>query len=124
MRFLIDECLHSSLTDIAHRAGFEAHHVNWRGWSGWDDRQLSELAVREGFVLVTNNARDFLKLMGEVELHAGLVVIVPNVAPTVQCEMFQQALNEIAQFPDLINRVVEVDFEELRIYELPEVGTP
>jgi len=124
VRFLIDECLHSSLTDIAHRAGFEAHHVNWRGWSGWDDRQLSELAVREGFVLVTNNARDFLKLMGEVELHAGLVVIVPNVAPTVQCEMFQQALNEIAQFPDLINRVVEVDFEELRIYELPEVGTP
>lgn len=78
MRFLIDECLHSSLTDIAHRAGFEAHHVNWRGWSGWDDRQLSELAVREGFVLVTNNARDFLKLMGEAELHAGLVVIVPK----------------------------------------------
>jgi predicted nuclease of predicted toxin-antitoxin system len=104
VRFLIDECLHSSLTDIAHRAGFEAHHVNWRGrgWSGWDDRQLSELAVREGFVLVTNNARDFLKLMGEVELHAGLVVIVPNVAPTVQCEMFQQDLkrNRSASRPD------------------------
>ena len=124
MRFLIDECLHSSLTDIAHRAGYEAHHVNWRGWSGLDDRRLCELSVREGFVLVTNNARDFFKLMGEAELHAGLVVIVPNVKPTVQCEMFQQVLNEIAQLPDMINTVVEIDFEELRIYELPKTGSP
>ncbi len=71
MILLIDECLHTSLTEVANRAGFEAHHVNWRGWSGLTDRKLLELVVREEFVLVTNNARDFRKLMAEAELHAG-----------------------------------------------------
>ena len=71
MRFLIDECLHTSLTDIAHKAGYEAHHVSRRGWSGVKDHFLRELALHEEFVFVTNNAGDFRKLMGEAELHPG-----------------------------------------------------
>lgn len=124
MRFLIDECLHTSLTEVAHKAGHEAHHVSWRGWSGLEDRSLRELAVREEFVFVTNNAGDFRKLMGEAELHAGLIVILPNVKPTAQCELFARAVYEIAHLPDLINKVVEIDFEQLRIYELPKLGSP
>ena len=80
MRFLIDECLHTSLTDVANKDGHEAHHVTRRGWSGFKDHQLREVILREEFVFVTNNARDFRKLMGKSELHAGLIVIVPNVA--------------------------------------------
>jgi len=63
VRLLIDECLHTSLTDVANKACYEAHHVNRRGWSGQSDRRLCELVVREEFVFVTNNARDFRKLM-------------------------------------------------------------
>jgi hypothetical protein len=55
--------------------------------------------VREEFVFVTNNARDFRKLMAEAELHAGLIVIVPNVRPIAQSELFERALREIAQIP-------------------------
>jgi predicted nuclease of predicted toxin-antitoxin system len=120
VRLLIDECLHTSLTDVANKAGFEAHHVNWRGWSGLTDRKLLELVVREEFVFVTNNARDFRKLTAEAELHAGLIVIVPNVSPTAQRELFERALHETAHIQDMINKVVEIDFDELRIYELPK----
>ncbi len=122
MRLLIDECLRTSLTDVANKAGFEAHHVNWRGWSGLTDRELFDLIVREEFVFVTNNARDFRKLMAEADLHAGLIVIVPNVRPIAQSELFEHSLHEIGRIPDMINKVVEIDFDELRIYELPKVG--
>ncbi len=52
MRLLIDECLRTSLIEVASRAGFEAHHVNWRGWSGLTDRELLELVVRESYKFV------------------------------------------------------------------------
>jgi predicted nuclease of predicted toxin-antitoxin system len=122
VRLLIDECLHTSLTDVANKAGFEAHHVNWRGWSGLTDLELFDLIVREEFVFVTNNARDFRKLTAEAELHAGLIVIVPNVRPIAQSELFERALHEIGHIPDMINKVIEIDFDELRIYELPKLG--
>jgi hypothetical protein len=78
--------------------------------------------MREEFVFVTNNARDFRKIMAEAELHAGLIVIVPNVRPIAQSELFERALHEIARIPDVINKVVEIDSDELRIYELPKLG--
>jgi hypothetical protein len=102
--------------------GAEEHHVNWRGWCGLTDRELLDLVVREEFVFVTNNARDFRKLMAEAELHAGLIVVVPNVRPIAQAELLARALYKIARIPDMINKVVEIDLDELRIYELPKLG--
>jgi len=119
VRFLIDECLHTSLTDVANKAGHEAHHVTRRGWSGFKDHQLREVIVREEFVFVTNNARDFRKLMGQLELHAGLIVIIPNVTPTMQRELSERALSVVTRLPDLINKAIEVDVDEIRAYELP-----
>jgi len=122
VRFLIDECLHTSLADVANKAGREAHHVNRRGWSGLKDHQLREVALQGEFVFVTNNARDFRKLMEQTELHAGLIVIIPNVAPTLQRELFEHALLETTGLPDMINKVMQVDLDEVRIYELPKLG--
>ena len=121
MRFLIDECLHTSLTDIAHKAGHEAYHVTRRGWTGLRDHQLRDLAIREELVFVTNNARDFRKLMGAVELHAGLIVIIPNATPAVQRELYERALHELVTLADMINKVVEVDLGQVSIYELPKI---
>jgi predicted nuclease of predicted toxin-antitoxin system len=120
VRFLIDECLHTSLTQVANNAGHEAHHVNWRGWSGFKDHQLREVILREEFVFVTNNARDFRKLMGVTELHAGLIVILPSVTPAIQRELFQRALVEALKLPDMINKVVEIDTSRMHVYELPK----
>jgi predicted nuclease of predicted toxin-antitoxin system len=121
VRFLIDECLHTSLTDVASKGGHEAHHVTRRGLSGFKDHQLREVVLREEFVFVTNNARDFRKLMGESELHAGLIVILPNVTPALQGELFQRALVEVSKLPDMMNKVVEIDSDHVRVYELPKL---
>jgi hypothetical protein len=59
--------------------------------------------------------------MGETELHAGLIVIVPNVTPTTQRELFDRALQEISELSDMINKVVEVDLDGVRVYELPRL---
>ena len=62
MNFLIDECLHTSLVEVAVERGHEATHVNYRGLSGVQDWNLMA-PIREGdFTFVTNNAKDFRRL--------------------------------------------------------------
>ena len=107
MRFLIDECLHESLVGVAHGAGFEATHVNHLGLSGKPDWELAERIVKDEFTFVTNNRVDFIRLFGKMELHAGLIVIVPNVVPAVQRALFEAAVQYVAG-RELINVVVEV----------------
>ena len=84
MRFLIDECLHESLVGVAHSAGFDASHVNHLGLSGKADWELADRIVEGEFTFVTNNRVDFIGLFGKMELHAGLIVIVPNLAPALR----------------------------------------
>jgi hypothetical protein len=55
-------------------------------------------------------------------LHAGLVIIVANVTPNLQCELFHAALSFIGE-RELINAVVEVEYRgneiECRQYPMP-----
>jgi hypothetical protein len=60
------------------------------------------------YTFVTNNRADFTALYGREPLHAGLVVIIPNVPPGRQRELFQAALSHIGG-RDLTNAVLEVD---------------
>jgi len=46
MRFLIDECLHTSLIGLAHEAGHLCDHVNFIGLSGLKDWQLMDTIQR------------------------------------------------------------------------------
>lgn len=106
---LIDECLSPDLAALAHARGHEATHVVFRGLAGTPDHELIPLIRREGFVFVTNNAKDFLKLYALENIHAGLVVIVPGgIAAEVQLRLFGAALDAMEAEPDLINRIVEV----------------
>ena len=57
MNFLIDECLHTSLVQVAVQRGHEATHVTYRGFGGVQDWNLMK-PIREGeFTFVTNNAK-------------------------------------------------------------------
>jgi predicted nuclease of predicted toxin-antitoxin system len=107
MRFLVDECLHESLVTVAHAAGFEATHVNQLGLSGQPDWALAERIIQDDFTFVTNNRLDFLQLFRKMDLHPGLIVIVPNVTPALQRALFQAALGYLSG-RDLINAVIEV----------------
>jgi predicted nuclease of predicted toxin-antitoxin system len=126
VRFLIDECLHTSLVDVAQRHGHEAHHVNWLGLSGATDRGLMPRIVEEDFTFVTNNAADFRRLYTRQEVHAGLVIIVPQVAPARQRALLASLLGTLDPDDALLNEVIEVslDGDEVIItrYELPEAG--
>lgn len=85
MKLLIDECLHTSLAGVAHDAGYACDHVNF-----------------------TNNRVDFAALYRREEIHPGLVIIVPNVVPQLQRELFRAALACIGQ-REFVNTVPEVD---------------
>jgi Domain of unknown function (DUF5615) len=65
MKFLIDECLHTSLVQVAHAAGYVADHVNFLSLGGLKDWQLLPVIRERDFTFVTNNAPDFLALLGK-----------------------------------------------------------
>jgi predicted nuclease of predicted toxin-antitoxin system len=123
VNFLIDECLHTSLVEVAVGRDHEATHVNYRGLSGVQDWNLMA-PIKEGdFTFVTNNAKDFRRLYAQEEIHAGLVILVPNVPPAVQRELFDAALDELAGAPGLTNEALEVTIVkggvQITRYELP-----
>jgi hypothetical protein len=51
------------------------------GMGGMKDWQLVDLIRRDEYTFVTNNKTDFVALYKRQEVHAGLVIIVPNVEP-------------------------------------------
>lgn len=124
MKFLIDECLHTSIVAVAQAHGHDCFHVNWLGLSGETDWDLMPRIIEEDFTFVTNNARDFRKLYAKEELHAGLVIIVPQVLPVLQRDLFALILQDLADTQDMVNEVIEVtlDGEDavLTRYSLPE----
>jgi predicted nuclease of predicted toxin-antitoxin system len=123
LRLLIDECLHTSLVQVAQAAGYVADHVNYLGLGGLKDWQLLPVIREREFTFVTNNGPDFLALISKEPLHPGIIIIVPNVRPTLQRELFKAALDHIGA-RDLTNSVVEVKYVGDRIvcseYSLPE----
>jgi hypothetical protein len=44
--------------------------------------------VADGLRFVINNARDFRKLFAREPIHSGLVIIVPQVTPSLQPALF------------------------------------
>jgi predicted nuclease of predicted toxin-antitoxin system len=120
MKFLIDECLSPELVAVAHDAGYEAYHVAHRGWSGETDPRIVGRLLDEELILVTNNRDDFLALMGGVDLHPGLIVIIDNVRRSEQVDLFALALQVAGTMTSLINKVVEVGVDgAISVYELP-----
>jgi predicted nuclease of predicted toxin-antitoxin system len=104
VRFLVDECLSVELVTIAAEAGYEAHHLAHVGKAGWKDWNVLGHACENDFVLVTNNAADFRKLYAEEPLHAGLVILIPNVTADLQKQLFSRAVGKLTEYGEPINR--------------------
>ncbi len=111
MRFLIDECLHTTLVGVAQARGFEAYHVAHIGLSGTPDWDLMPVIAERDFTFVTNNAADFRRLYAQQPIHAGLVVFVPQVPPAMQRELFNFVLDEIGGAGGLINEALEISID-------------
>jgi predicted nuclease of predicted toxin-antitoxin system len=104
---LIDECLHTSLVELAQAAGHVADNVNYLGLGSSKERQLMATIRAQDYTFVTNNRSDISCSHGQEPLHPGVIVIVPSVTPLRQRELFSAALKHIGA-PDLTNAVVEV----------------
>jgi hypothetical protein len=57
-----------------------------------------------------------------MKLHTGLIVLIPNVAPTVQRALFEAAIQYLAG-RDLVNTVIEVTLED-KTAKCVEYGLP
>ncbi len=123
MKFLIDECLSIDLVSLANKAGYEAQHIVRIGLAGKKDWEIVRYVGKTDFVLVTNNADDYRKLYAKEPLHAGLVIIIPNVGRAEQRRLFNRALDKLGELGEPINRVLEVDVECEEVifdfYDLP-----
>jgi hypothetical protein len=135
MKFLVDECLSSELTKLAHTKGHgESSHVVWLGHAGLKDWELKPIILDGDWTFVTRNSVDFRGSAerpgakgqyADVALHAGLVCLngPPGMDLDMQLELFEQALDELEANSDLVNQVLEVTFEEsvlhVRRYHLP-----
>lgn len=110
IRLLIDECLSPELAVEARVRGFEAAPVIHMGLSGAADHNLRSVIAAGDFTFVTNNRRDFLSLYKLLDIHAGLIIILPNVRKAGQLQLFALALDAIAAAGgDVVNQLVEVD---------------
>jgi predicted nuclease of predicted toxin-antitoxin system len=114
MRFLIDECLHTSLVAVAHETGHACDHVNFIGLSGCKDWQLMDRIRAAEYTFVTNNRVDFAALYDREEIHPGLIIIVPSVVPKLQRELFRAALAHIGR-REPVNVLLEVDITDAGI---------
>ena len=126
-KFLIDECLHTTLVKIAHDRQYETYHVVHLGMGGLKDHELMAKVRAAEFTFVTNNAVDFRRLFQYEPIHPGLVILIPNAMPSIQRALFSAALDFIGD-RDLVNRVIEVNLRGetsvIREYEFPPQIAP
>jgi hypothetical protein len=73
---------------------------------------------------VTNNAIEFRGRYRDIELHPGIVFLLPAVRRAEQVRLFEAALDHIQSHADMINRALDVSFGPGRMaiiagYDLP-----
>jgi predicted nuclease of predicted toxin-antitoxin system len=110
LRFLIDENLSPALAEPARKCGFEAMHVNHLGLRTETDWDLLKIVAEQDWVLVTNNAIEFRGRYGKIELHPGVIFLLPAVRRAEQVRLFEAALEHTQTHPDMINRALDVAF--------------
>jgi hypothetical protein len=109
---------------LAHDKGYwESTHVVWRKLAGSSDWQLKAVILEGDWTFVTRNSIDFRGpssspeshgQYADVELHAGLICLngPDGMDRNVQLELFERALENLADNADLVNQVLEATLEE------------
>jgi len=125
IRLLFDECLSPRLTSVAHRRGIEAAHVGHLGLLAEPDHRLMLAIVGGDWTFVTNNRADFVRLYRHIDVHAGLLVILPSVPLAEQRRLLEIALDAIAATGnDPTNQLIEIDADaNVRMSEWPFGGS-
>src|SRR5271156_1164887 len=123
-RFLVDENLSVLLPQTAHVRGYEATHINHYGLRQSEDWDILKVVAEEDWILVTNNAFEFRGRYKRLEVHPGVVFLIPTVPRLQQIELFSAALDAISESPDMVNAALDVTYAgnhiRLNRYAIPE----
>lgn len=124
MRLFIDECLSPVLAKRLNDSGLhDALHPRDYGRLGDPDHVVLQRCMDESRTIVTENARDFRKLVGATDIHPGLIIL-PAVGREQSWDLLNKAITAIEAQGDpdqtMGNRVVEVTASgDISFYELP-----
>jgi predicted nuclease of predicted toxin-antitoxin system len=113
VRLFIDECLSPELAKRLNETGnHDAIHPRDYGRLGEPDHLVLRRCLDEDRVIVTQNARDFRKLVGREELHPGLIIL-SAVGRERSWTMLLSVIAAITRrgttIDGLVNQVAEVD---------------
>ena len=94
---------------------------------GQPDHVIWRRAVEEDRIMVTINARDFVRLAAREELHGGLVTFPSGSRPREQLGLILRAVEyleeDLEQGRDPMNRWLDIGADgEIRIMDLPPAG--
>jgi predicted nuclease of predicted toxin-antitoxin system len=126
VKFFIDECISPTLSQHLNKDGLhDATHPRDRGRLRDPDHVVFARAIDEDRVIVTENADDFRKLAGTVDLHPGLIIL-PSVARAESQRLMDRVIAYLmktgGERPQdlLVNSVLTITAkEDIRIDPLP-----
>jgi predicted nuclease of predicted toxin-antitoxin system len=125
VKLFIDECLSPQLATRLNATGrYDAVHPLYIGRRGEPDHRVIEWCIAEDRIIVTENARDFRRLIGGRKLHPGLIIL-----PALDRQGTWTALQAALAFLEggnrpvdvMVNHVLEID-ESGRMTLLPLTG--
>jgi hypothetical protein len=109
VKFLIvNACIPLSLQSL-NCAGMKQITSTGLDSGGETDWNLMPRILEDDFTFVTNNAKDFRKLYAKEPVHPGLLIIVPQVTPEKQRELFNTILEELDPDELIVNEVIEIE---------------
>lgn len=104
MRFLIDEMFPTDIAEALRRQGHDAVGVRELGLAGRSDAELLTIAVRDGRVVVTENAVDFVGLlnsrMDADETCVPVVVALKRSLPSNRDAMVRELADRLGKWCD------------------------
>src|ERR1700731_3537232 len=71
----LDECVRIALAARLRLRGFIVFTARDAGLSGANDAQQLAFATRHGWLIVSHNTRDFMRLHQRVTIHAGIALL-------------------------------------------------
>ncbi len=124
-RLFIDECLSPKLARVINTegTGYAVHPLDQGGRGQRDDEVLAR-ALAEDLIIVTENARDFRKLVGRADIHPGLIIL-PNLDFATGKALLDRAIGFLRGKGDpmrvMVNHVLEVDADGvMRFFAMPD----
>jgi len=124
LKLFIDECLSPSFVQRLAERGYWAIHPRDYGRAGELDHEVLRRCLEEDRAIVTENAIDFRKLVGDVELHPGLIIL-PSLDRETSWALLERALAYLegrgTPADVMVNHVLEVAADgSCTMYELPK----